>query len=348
MERLIERLLGRPFLAPEGEGGAGAGGESAGGAKAEGGQGASGEGNGGQKAEGGEKAAQSGKEGQGGTERGADGKFAAKTEKAAEGQSEADWRAGITDPELAEFAKRVASPIDGVKSAYDLRKKISSMVKLPTKDSKPEEIEQFRKAIGAGENVEAYVAAFPKPKEGEPTETDIKVQAGVAEVLMKHNVPVTVVPELAGIVQSLASEIEAENERVALKARTESEAALKKEWGGDFEANKNLAIRAIQAFGSEGLKAVLNDTHINGQKLGDHPELIRVFGQIGRRMGEGEFIGAVGAGERESLKAELERLYRENPVGTDKFNDPAVQKRMREINESMYGTAPVVGMGRAV
>jgi len=84
---------------------------------------------------------------------------------------------------------------------------------------------------------------------------------------------------------------------------------------------------------------------VNGQKLGDHPVMVRMLGNIGRRMGEGEFIGAVGADQRSSLQTELNSIMAATPPGTAGYAKPEVQKRVFEINEALYGNEGIVGQG---
>jgi hypothetical protein len=131
-------------------------------------------------------------------------------------------------------------------------------------------------------------------------------------------------------------------------AREANEAALRKEWGADFDANKTLASRAVQAFGEvkshPEVIELFEKTIVNGQKLGDHPVMMRIFGNIGRRMGEGEFIGAVGADQRSSLQSELNEIMTKNPPGSTGYRDAAVQKRIGEINEALHGNGGIVGV----
>ena len=56
--------------------------------------------------------------------------------------------------------------------------------------------------------------------------------------------------------------------------------------GGDaLPKSVELAKRVVERFGSEALKKQLNDT-----RLGNHPELVRVFVKIGRAMSEDQLI----------------------------------------------------------
>lgn len=256
-----------------------------------------------------------------------------------------DWRASITDPDAKEFATRLATPADAVKVALDLRKANSSMIRVPGKDAPAEDVAKFRKAIGVPEKAEDYKFELGR----EPTEQDKAIQGNLAKIALENGIPATAMTALSKAVTELATAAKAEENRVAVEARAANEAALRKEWGADYEANKTLATRAVQAFGEvkshPEVIEFFDKTIVNGQKLGDHPVMVRMLGNIGRRMGEGEFIGAVGADQRGSLQTELSELMRANPPGTEAYKAPAVQARIKQINEALYGNEPASRLG---
>lgn len=256
-----------------------------------------------------------------------------------------DWRAAITDPEHKEFATRLATPADAVKVALDLRKANSAMIKVPGKDATPEDRAKFNKAIGVPETAEGYKFELGR----EATDADKAIQGKIAAAAFEHGVPAQALAGITKVVAELATAAKAEENRVAVEARAASEAALRREWGADYEANKTLAGRAVQAFGEvkshPEVVEFFEKTLVNGQKLGDHPVMVRMLGNIGRRMGEGEFIGAVGSDQRASLQTELQQLMHDNPPGTEKYKAPAVQKRIGEINQSLYGNEPPRRLG---
>lgn len=257
--------------------------------------------------------------------------------------AQTDWRSTITDPEHVEFAKRMASPADAIKSAVDLRKLNSSMIRVPGKDATAEDRAKFNKAIGVPESAEGYTFDLGR----EATEADKAIQVNLAKVAFENGVPATAMSALTKAVAELAGAQKAEENRVAVAARAANEAALRKEWGADYEANKTLATRAVQAFGEVKSHPEVIDffdkTMVNGQKLGDHPIMVRMLGNIGRRMGEGEFIGAVGADQRQSLQSEWNKILADTPPGSDGYRKPEVQKRITEISEALHGTEGVVG-----
>ncbi|PDT71730.1 hypothetical protein CO683_00800 [Bradyrhizobium ottawaense] len=219
----------------------------------------------------------------------------------------------------------------------DLRRANSAMVKVPGKDASAEDRAKFHKAIGVPDKAEDYKFELGR----EPTEADKAIQGNLAKIAFENGIPAPAMTALSKAVSELAAAAKAEENRVAVAAREANEAALRKEWGADFDANKTLASRAVQAFGEvkshPEVVEFFEKTIVNGQKLGDHPILMRMFGNIGRRMGEGEFIGAVGSEQRGSLQTELQQLMHDNPPGTEKYKNPAVQKRIGEINQALYG-----------
>ncbi|MFK4647216.1 hypothetical protein ABIF96_005790 [Bradyrhizobium ottawaense] len=255
-----------------------------------------------------------------------------------------DWRSTITDPEHVEFAKRLTSPADAVKVALDLRKANSAMIRVPGKDATAEDRAKFNKAIGVPEKAEDYKFDLGR----EPTEADKAIQAKIAAVALEHGVPANAMAGISKAVAEMAQAAKDEENRVAVAAREANEAALRKEWGADYEANKTLASRAVQAFGEvkshPEVIELFEKTIVNGQKLGDHPVMLRMLGNIGRRMGEGEFIGAVGADQRSSLQSELNEIMTKNPPGSVGYRDAAVQKRIGEINEALHGNGGIVGV----
>lgn len=254
----------------------------------------------------------------------------------------ADWREGL-EGELRDFAGRFTTAKDLAQAALDLRKANSGMIRLPGKDAKPEEVAKFRKAIGAGEKVEEY--AFEMPKGIEANEGDKAFQAKVAEIMHTTGVPLATAKALNSAWNEMTTAMQAEAERVAVAKREAAVAELRKDLGADYDSHLALATRAARTFGGDDFINFVNTTMVDGAKLGDHPAFIKAFGTIGRRMGEGDFIGVVNDAEKGTLEGELEKLMRDNPPGTAKYNDPAVQKRVREINEKLYGTAPLVGQG---
>lgn len=125
------------------------------------------------------------------------------------------------------------------------------------------------------------------------TPEDVKLDpelAGELKTLAKElNLPQAQAQKVADLGAKLAQKMVADQAETLKQARTqwESEARADKEIGGDaFEANLGVAKKAVDAFVSPELKAMLNETG-----LGNHPELIRTFVKIGKAIKEDGFVG---------------------------------------------------------
>lgn len=65
----------------------------------------------------------------------------------------------------------------------------------------------------------------------------------------------------------------------AEQEQQEGVAALRREWGRDFETRVSDAQRAVNQLGGDPLRELFNETG-----LGDHPTLIRIFADMGRLL----------------------------------------------------------------
>lgn len=77
-------------------------------------------------------------------------------------------------------------------------------------------------------------------------------------------------------------------------------AALRSEWGPDFGRQVDLARRGAQAFAPAELKALLAEDPV----VGNHPGLIRLFAELGRRVTE-DRLAPPGGSSREKTIGEV-------------------------------------------
>lgn len=110
--------------------------------------------------------------------------------------------------------------------------------------------------------------------------------------------------ELVNFWVNVAREVEEEREDAWLAARKEwaVQTARDHEIGGaNLEKSVHLAARAVNAFGTDGLKEVFRMTG-----LGNHPEVVRFFTRVGATLGEDSFhAGTLPQGQGPKSAAEL-------------------------------------------
>lgn len=252
----------------------------------------------------------------------------------------------IQDQQLREFAARFTTPAELAKTGLEFRQKLSNAIVKPGKGAKPEDIQAYHKALGVPDKPEDYQVTLPEnlPEELKPT-TDAQ-KAGQAQFLKAmHAVGATpdVVNATLGFYYTTLAQGKAQMEQQAKEKREEAEAELAQEWGEDFTGNINVAKRAQQSFGDARVDEFLDQKMVDGVKLGDHPMMLRLWSQVGRRTSEDGIHMGLDPQKTQSVEQELDGIMTKNPPGTPGYNDPAIQRRVAELNAQLYGDSPIVG-----
>ena len=266
-----------------------------------------------------------------------------------------DWRAAIDDTRLRGFAERFASPGEAVRSAFELRQKLSTSLTPPGPDAGPEQVTEFRRRLGVPDSPAGYHVALP---EGLPETLlpDQAVQANIDGFLQaihgagaSQAVAATAVEWYYGYL----AEGLAQQERLQLEAREAAALELRRAWGGEaaFQRNSELARRAAATLGGDRFGHFLEQTKAGGLALGDHPEFIRAFAAIGQRMTEDALLlgEAEASADAETRLAELTRQIHDAAAGGDQGRVEMLSRERETIADRTYGADPLVGTeGRGV
>lgn len=149
--------------------------------------------------------------------------------------------------------------------------KKASAVAIPNEKSTPEEIAAYRKAVGAPDAPDGYKLKPEQLPEG--MTWDDELGKGFAEIAHKHNIPAAAMQELAArYVASEAAKVE-EYSKKAYADVEEGKAALRKEFGGNFDANIQLAARVANTVGLD-------------PNLVTHPEIVKALVRMGKMVSE--------------------------------------------------------------
>lgn len=217
-------------------------------------------------------------------------------------------------------------------------------VALPGKDAKPEDWDAVWNKLGRPEKPDGYDLSGFQPPEGVPWNGE----AQTAMVGEMHKLGLTQ-SQVAGVMQAYAGVIgqdfQAIQER-ATKAVEETQATLRKDWGGAYDANLELANRAVKTAFGDQLQEASQMRLADGTYLLDHPAIAKAFAKIGAGMSEdgdltGARGGAGGAGTPRTpaeAKAEIEKIRGEavgdpNHPYTNRRHPEfkAMQQRMNEL-----------------
>ena len=197
--------------------------------------------------------------------------------------SRPQWMASLPDAyKQHEGFAQFKEPSEAWAKFDALLKAEGSMVTIPGKDAKPEEVAAFYTKIGRPENVDGYKITKPADlPEGIPY--DPAIEAEFKKFAHAQNLTAAQAESLYGWYYGLVKNGHASEQARLEKAQGEAIDKLKTDWGAKFDGNKEIAIRAFKTFGNEETAALL-DKQIDGVKLGDHPAFIKLFHSIGTKI----------------------------------------------------------------
>jgi len=175
----------------------------------------------------------------------------------------------------------------------------------PSPDAPPEEVAAFWTGLGMPQTADEYDLSPGDSATG----YDIALSDWFRQAAHAAHMPADMAKTLHDAFRDhMAAQTNAYWDTVS-HDRNESEAALKRDWGAGYEARMQDAHRAIERFGGQPLKDVLNHTG-----LGDHPLLVRAFADMGRLLagnGNGESSGETTVGTQTAVPANATQAQRE-------------------------------------
>lgn len=275
-----------------------------------------------------------------------------------------DWRGGIEDTKVREFADRFTTPADMAKSALDLRQKLSKAITVPGEDASDEDRAKFRKAVGVPDSPDGYEVKIPDnlPDDVKAAQQSEQARGRIDEfrkAMHDAGAPKGAAEAALGLFFRFLGEdataLNGNNER----ARDAADAAIRKEWGRDYDGNNNAAQAAFREFADDKVNSELGhfvymgpDEARRGLPANADPGLLGMFAKVGRRMSEDGFQATMSEDQSQTLEQKHADLTAQIHDARNR-GDTATAKRLdRErnaISQKLSGTGPLVGtQGRNV
>ncbi len=251
-----------------------------------------------------------------------------------ENPSTPGWRDAVP-AEFRKMADRFASPADAVKSASDLRQRLSRSITQPKDDADQAEWNDFYNKLGRPETPDGYAISRPDnlPVELLPDELGEMREKDFFSAMHSAGAPSPVVQAAIDWYYNEVADMHAEQVKEAGAVYDQAVDGLRREWGGDFDKNTELARRAFNAFGDEDFQKAAKD-----YQLENNPAFLRAFARIGRQLGEDEMInGSSDKNANSSLEDEAQELLQSD----DYWTNEKTQRRMRAIMDTIHGTTPI-------
>lgn len=263
-----------------------------------------------------------------------------------------DWRADLPD-DLKEHATRFTTKADLVRANLDARRQLSRAIVQPGKDAKPEEVAAYRKSLGIPDAPEGY--KFPDLPAGQVLSDEVKAErtawakefheAGLSSTQAER-----LIAKMSGVVAAQQTAMVEADKRNA----NEQTEALRKDWGADFDRNKEFANRAFKdmaeraGVSSDDLRKLETK---DGRFLFDDARMLKVFALLGREMGEGNLGPVVNEDQRSQMTSQLSTIRSAIETARSKRDDKEANRLYQEEQKliaRMSGNRPIVGSaGRA-
>lgn len=226
------------------------------------------------------------------------------------------WYDGVPAEVLTDKVKAFKDVGELAKGYANLEKLVGRKgVILPTPDAKPEEIAEFRKALGVPEKPEEYDWKAP---EGGALTLDDAAMADIKKAFHGANMTKEQFGKVLDYYATREATIMKQAQDSMLAEQTATVGKLKKEWGAEFDANLEKVRQVAKA---TGLGDVFRDAGV-----GNSEAAIKALLKVARHLPETELTGAKPADEN-SLRAELETIRR-SPA----FRDPTHPDHGRMIS----------------
>ena len=246
-----------------------------------------------------------------------------------------DWREKLAgdDKKMLDTLKRYASPKAFNDAYFALRLKLSSgdYAKKITAESTPEEIAEWRKENGIPEKPEDYDTALPDGlvigEQDRPMVNEFLTSMHAANA--KPEAVKAALSTYYKLVEQQMADAEDRNET----KKTQTEDALRNEWGADYRRNVNLMGGLLDTMGNDAKQSLLVARDADGTLLLNNPAVVKALVHVAREVNPvATVVPGSGANAIASIDEEIkgfEKRMREDRSGY--FKDEAAQARHREL-----------------
>jgi hypothetical protein len=233
-------------------------------------------------------------------------------------------------------AKNYKSPADVI-VAYANAQKALSGDKVPVPKDGVWDADA-RKKLGIPDKPEDYATAIKKPELPEGMKWDEGFEKAALPVAHSLGLTPKQLEGLMGFYGAHQAEQFKASQAALVTAAEETAAALRDEFGAQFEAKLTQAKRVVQQLGGPEVIQALNETG-----AGNNPHLVKLFAKIGAMMGEDQLksgaSGQFGMGTEEA-KAEIRKLQ-SHPAYMDKYHaeHQDIITKLGELHKTAYPEA---------
>ena len=246
-------------------------------------------------------------------------------------QSE-DWRSSLSDEIKNDATLSNIKDLDSAaKTLIHQQKMLGSRIPMPKTD---EERSELYTKLGRPEEASGYKTEIPQSHQTYFKEDQINEFRNVAHQIGLNQEQVSALLNFQ--MKSIDADLSSEPSRLAV-GKQETENTLKQEWGMEYDKNMRSAKRALDVYGDDEIKDLMNG------EAGNHPAVIRLFSRLGaevtEEMAKNTQNNTLSVSPLDA-KAEIDSIYANanhayhKPY--DKEHKNAVE-HMRQLHEKVFG-----------
>lgn len=244
-----------------------------------------------------------------------------------------DWRDLLSggDENLKKVLDRWTDPVNAGKAYVSLRQKMgdANYVRKPGPKASPEEVAEFRAAIGVPEDAKGYKVNMPEGV----TPSDLDKAIIENHIAIAHQTGQTQEQVDANIASYFAGAklVQKQTEEAIKQIRAENEDTLRLKWGPEYRGHLDLAKRFLNDHMADfGSTDFLELELKNGARVGDFLPFVEWAAQMGRNMyGAGAMLDGEGSSSGMSIDEEYKSMIAK--MGTPEYGTDKFQNRLKEL-----------------
>lgn len=248
---------------------------------------------------------------------------------------QSDWRKAISggDEKAMKTFERFATMQDAGKAYLDAVARIRSgeLLKPLPADAKPEQIKEYREALGIPEKPEGYFEKLPNGLV--IGEDDKPLFDGFAKVMHDMHAPPAMMHKAVEWYYGMQDEQIKAQETADAQGKGTLETSLREAWGGDFQANANIYQSFIASAPEAVRDALTTARDIEGNYVLYKPEVVSWLVAQAREINPaGHIVPGAGEGAIASIKSEIESIEKTMRTNRSEYNrNEKMQERYRQL-----------------
>lgn len=219
----------------------------------------------------------------------------------------------------------------GFREAYNTAKNGGPKLPALSDKSTPEEVKAYREAMGIPEDPTAYPGDF---REGyQATEADKAILGDFKAAMHARNVPPAAASAALEWYQDFATAQQQELDGNLAKVAKETQAALRNEWGGEYDGNIGAAQQLMTThLGKEGFEGMMGLRLMDGSRLQDNIAFVKMMAQLGADYYGGN---AIMTGDVETtaktVQERIDELLALRVSDPEKYKSDDVQQKITKL-----------------